>query len=110
MDLAANGDILVHGTATAPGGGPLDAATFAASVQARVSRPAGGVPFSNGRNTLRAGAGKFDGTIAYDGPGVTTWTADFPAVGNDAALAMASKNFEGAFLIGLSELTIGRQP
>ena len=42
MEQAANGDILVHGVAIAPGGGPDDAATFAASVQARISRPAGG--------------------------------------------------------------------
>jgi hypothetical protein len=103
------GNILVHGYARAPGGGPLDAASFSASVQARITAPKG-TSFSNGRRTLRAGATKFDGQIAYDGPGTTNWTATFPPKGDDAALAQNATNFEGAYLIGVSELTIGRLP
>ena len=116
MDVdPANGNVLVHGTAIAPGGGPFDPRAFSASVQARISRPAGGGLFSNGRNSLRAGAGKFDGTIAYDPPTAddptpTTWTARFPLSSTDAANALGAKNFEGVFLVGLSELTIGRFP
>jgi hypothetical protein len=103
------GNILVHGFARAQGGGPLDSATFSASVQARITAPRGS-QFSNGRLSIRAGAGKFDGTIAYDAPGSVNWTATFPPKGNDAAIAASAKNFEGVYLIGLSELTIGRLP
>jgi hypothetical protein len=111
----ATGHILVHGFAIAPGGGEYDSATFAASVQARITISATGTPFSNGRNTIRAGGGKFDGTIAYDAPTANdpspvTWTADFPTSDLDAQLALGSKDFEGVFTVGLSELTIGRTP
>lgn len=109
------GDVLVHGFAIAPGGGEYDPATFAASVQARITIAATGTPFSNGRNTIRAGGGKFDGTISYDAPTAnnpspTTWTADFPTSDLDAQLALGSKDYEGVFTVGLSEITIGRTP
>jgi len=109
------GHILVHGFAIAPGGGEYDPTTFAASVQARITIAATGTPFSNGRNSVRAGGGKFDGTVSYDPPTVndpnpTTWTADFPMTDLDAQLALGNKNFEGVFLVGVSELTIGRTP
>jgi hypothetical protein len=112
---AVTGHILVHGFAIAPGGGEYDPATFAASVQARITIAATGTPFSNGRNSIRAGAGKFDGTVSYDPPTVndpnpTTWTADFPTSDLDAQLALGSKDFEGVFTVGVSELTIGRTP
>ena len=116
IDQAPNGDVLVHGFAIAPGGGRYDPATFDASVQARITVPAGGGLFSNGRNNVRAGATKTDGTIAYDPPAApgdplpTTWTADFPLPPSDAALALANKNIEGVFTVGISELTIGRSP
>src|SRR6478672_7603581 len=111
------GHILVHGFAIAPGGGEYDATTFAASVQARITIAAAGTPFSNQRNSVRAGGGKFDGTVSYDAPTVddphpTTWTADFDMSNNplDAQLALGSKDFEGVFLVGVNELTIGRTP
>jgi hypothetical protein len=108
------GDVLVHGFAIAPGGGEYDAVTFANSVQARITIAAG-QHFANQRNNVRAGAGKFDGTISYDAPTAndpapTTWTADFPLSDFDAQLALGSKDFEGVFTVGVSELTIGRQP
>jgi hypothetical protein len=108
------GDILVHGFAIAPGGGEYDPATFAANVQARITIAAGQL-FGNQRNTIRAGGGKFDGTIAYDAPTVNdpnpvTWTADFPLSDFDAQLALGSKDFEGVYTVGLSEITIGRTP
>jgi Chitobiase/beta-hexosaminidase C-terminal domain len=107
-------DILVHGFAIAPGGGEYDPVTFAANVQARITIAAGSL-FSNGKNTLRAGGGKFDGTIAYDAPTANdpnpvTWTADLPMSDFDAQLALGSKDFEGVYTVGLSEVTIGRQP
>ena len=108
------GHTLVHGFAIAPGGGRYDQATFDANVQARITVGAG-QPFSNGRNNVRAGATKTDGTIAYDPPTLTdpaptTWTANFPLNAADAALALANKNIEGVFSVGVSELTIGRTP
>jgi hypothetical protein len=107
--------ILVHGFAIAPGGGEYDPATFAASVQARITITKSLTLFSNGKNSIRAGGGKFDGTISYDAPTLndptpTTWTADFPAPGLDAQLALGSKDFEGVFTVGVSEITIGRTP
>jgi hypothetical protein len=110
-----NGDIVVHGFAKAANGGPLDAATFAAGVQARLTITGDLFDF-NGRNSLRAGATKTDGTIAYDAPSLndpnpTTWTARFHlTTAADVARALGNKNVEGVFLIGLSELTIGRTP
>jgi hypothetical protein len=106
---AANGDVLLHGFAIAPGGGQFDKATFDASVQGRITIAAGQL-FSNGKNTIRAGATKLDGTVAYDSPTATTWTADFPLNATDAALALNAKDFEGVFTVGVSELTIGRTP
>jgi hypothetical protein len=109
------GDILVHGFAIDPTTGlAYDAATFAANVQARITIAAGSL-FSNQKNTVRAGGGKFDGTIAYDAPTLNdpnpvTWTADFPLSDFDAQLALGSKDFEGVYTVGLSEVTIGRQP
>ena len=84
-------------------------------MQARITIAATGTPFSNGRNSVRAGGGKFDGTVSYDPPTVndphpTTWTADFPMSDLDAQLALGSKDFEGVFLVGVNELTIGRTP
>jgi hypothetical protein len=67
----AAGTVVMKGTAVAPGGGqiPVD------ELEARIV--AANQSFAvNGRRTLRASstAGD-DGTIAYDGPGLTTWTA-----------------------------------
>lgn len=63
--------VVMKGTAVAPGGGQLPADQLEARVVA-----ANQSFVVNGRRTLRASsvAGD-DGTIAYDGPGVTTWTA-----------------------------------
>ena len=110
------GHILVHGFAIAPGGGEYDPTTFAASVQARITIAATGTPFSNGRNSVRAGGGKFDGTVSYDPPTVndpnpTTWTADFPMSDLDAQLALGNKNFEGVFLsASASSRSAARRP
>jgi len=115
VDQDLNGDILMHGFAKAANGGPLDAATFAAGVQARLTITGDLFDF-NGRNSLRAGATKTDGTIAYDAPSLndpnpTTWTARFHlTTAADQARALGNKNVEGVFLVGLSELTIGRTP
>jgi hypothetical protein len=111
---AVTGHILVHGFAVAPGNKQFDPATFTANVQARITISAGQL-FSNGKNNKRAGATKTDGTIAYDpptgtDPAPTTWTADFPLTAPDAQLALANKNIEGVYAVGVSELTIGRTP
>jgi chitobiase/beta-hexosaminidase-like protein len=107
-------DIVVHGFAIAPGNKQFDSASFTANVQARITISAGQL-FANGKNNKRAGATKTDGTIAYDpatatDPAPTTWTADFPLSPSDAQLALANKNIEGVYSIGVSELTIGRTP
>jgi hypothetical protein len=65
------GTVVMKGTAVAPGGGqiPID------QIQARIV--AKNQSFAlNGKRTLRASAAAGDdGTLAYDGPGLTTWTA-----------------------------------
>jgi hypothetical protein len=65
------GTVVMKGTAVAPGGGqiPID------QLEARIV--AGNQSFVvNGRRTLRASsAAGDDGVIAYDGPGLTSWTA-----------------------------------
>ena len=62
--------VVMKGTAVAPGGGQLPADQLEARVVAANQSFA-----SNGRRTLRASAAAGDdGTIAYDGPGLTTWT------------------------------------
>lgn len=67
----AAGTVVMKGTAVAPGGGqiPVD------QLEARIV--AGNQSFAlNGKRTLRASSAVGDdGTLAYDGPGLTTWTA-----------------------------------
>ena len=109
------GHILVHGYAIAPGGGEYDAATFAASVQARITIAATGTPFSNAtqQRPRRRGQVRRDGVLRSADrrrPAPTTWTADFPMSDLDAQLALGNKDFEGVFLVGVNELTIGRTP
>jgi hypothetical protein len=69
--------VVMKGTAVAAGGGqiPLD------QLEARIV--ANKQAFAlNGRRTIRAGAAAKDGaTLAYDGPGLTTWTATWPNLG-----------------------------
>jgi hypothetical protein len=62
----------MKGTAVAPGGGQLPADQLEARIVAANQSFA-----LNGRRTLRAGApgAGEDGTVVYDGPGLTTWTA-----------------------------------
>lgn len=64
--------VVMKGTAVAPGGGQLPADQLEARVVAANQSFA-----LNGRRTLRAGApgSGEDGTVEYDGPGLTTWTA-----------------------------------
>ncbi|TSE17746.1 hypothetical protein B1A87_020155 [Arthrobacter sp. KBS0703] len=67
----AAGTVVMKGTAVAPGGGqiPVD------QLEARIV--AGNQSFAlNGKRTLRASSAVGgDGTLAYDGPGLTSWTA-----------------------------------
>lgn len=75
------GTVVMKGTAVAPGGGqlPLD------QLEARIV--AGNQSFAlNGHRTLRASSAGGDGVIAYDGPGLTSWTATWTGltgVGDD---------------------------
>jgi hypothetical protein len=90
--------VVMKGTAVAPGGGQLPADQLEARVVAA------GQEFAlNGRRTLRASAPGVgdDGDIAYDGPGLTTWTATWTGLGGvgadgvsdaDRAVATASES------------------
>ena len=80
------GTVVMKGTAVAPGGGQLPADQLEARVVAANQSFA-----LNGRRTLRAsapGAGD-DGVIAYDGPGLTTWTATWTGLAGVGADGMS---------------------
>ncbi|CAH0279724.1 hypothetical protein SRABI83_03887 [Arthrobacter sp. Bi83] len=65
------GTVVMKGTAVAPGGGqiPID------QIEARIVAKNQSFVL-NGKRTLRASAAAGDdGALAYDGPGLTTWTA-----------------------------------
>jgi hypothetical protein len=87
--LASAGTVVIKGTARAPGGGriPID------QLESRIV--AGNLLFAkSGKRTLRADAtGTADGTLAYDGPTATTWTATFPSlVAGDVAMAVGGES------------------
>jgi Bacterial Ig-like domain len=65
--------------------------------------------FSNGKRTLRADSlGVLDGTIAYDSPTATTWTATYTKLGpGDAALAVA--NDSRAMWLGRNPLAVNEE-
>ncbi|XAS67862.1 Ig-like domain-containing protein [Micrococcaceae bacterium Sec5.7] len=68
--------VVMKGTAIAAGGGQIPASQLEARVVA------GRQSFViNGKRTIRAAAGGGDGTLAYDGPGLTSWTATFTGLG-----------------------------
>jgi hypothetical protein len=64
-------DIVVHGTASDAAGNPLPLAEIANRLIATTTFDA------NGRKTLRAGGDDIDGTVTYDAPGSTAWTATY---------------------------------
>jgi hypothetical protein len=76
----------VHGTARDALGAPLPVA----QLEHRLVDPD---LFDTGRRTLRApGAGAAEGTIAYDAPGSTRWTATYPNLSaGDVSRALASE-------------------
>ena len=98
------GDVVVKGTATAIGGGPIPVDQIEARLVANKQL------FANGRRTLRATAAPgSDGTLAYDGAG-PAWTATFPGLNAaDVARAIDSENrilWRGRVPANLSESTI----
>ena len=90
------GTVVMKGTAVAPGGGqyPID------QLEARIVAKNQSFVLG-GKRTLRAGLGK-EGSISYDGPGLTIWTATWtgltgvnPADGlSDADRATSAVNSE----------------
>ena len=105
---AINADtIQIKGTAVALGGGPIPVD----QVEARVI--AGGQRFVvNNRRDLRADAVGGDGVLAYDGPGLTTWTATIsgldgvdPVSGvSDIQRATSSQNESRGMWLGTNPL------
>lgn len=74
--------VVMKGTAVAPGGGQLPADQLEARIVAANQSFA-----LNGRRTLRAGApgSGEEGTVVYDGPGLTTWTATWTGLSGAGA-------------------------
>jgi hypothetical protein len=84
-----NGTVQVHGTARDAAGNPLPIE----QVEQRIVAP--GASFArNGRRTLRAdSSGGSDGTLAYDAPGSTAWTATYSGLSaGDIALAVSNQS------------------
>jgi hypothetical protein len=84
------GTVVMKGTAVAPGGGQIAIDQLQARIVAKNQSFA-----VNGKRTLRASAAAGDdGTLAYDGPGLTTWTATWTgltAVGGADGLSDADR-------------------
>ena len=96
------GHVLVHGFAVAPGGGEYDATTFAASVQARITIAATGTPFSNGRNSVRAGVRPIVSSF--------TPTRNTPSKFLLPSASWASRSLMGksaVHVVGFGSLTVG---
>ncbi|NUO34865.1 MAG: Ig-like domain-containing protein [Dermatophilaceae bacterium] len=97
--------VQIKGTAIAPDGGqiPID------QLEARVIAP--NQRFSNGKRSIRADfTGAADGTIAYDTPTGTSWTATFHLTGaidglTDVDRAVHPQNESRALWLGASPLT-----
>lgn len=70
--VAAGDAVTVTGVARTPSGEAVDPQGLEVRIRARDK-------FSNGSNKLRAGAGRSDGTIAYDAPS-RTYVATFPGL------------------------------
>ena len=80
----AGGVIQIHGTAMDVTGAPLPVGL----IQARITNAN---RFSNGKRVLLAGNGGANGTLTYDTPGGTAFTASFPGLtAADFAMALTS--------------------
>ena len=69
--IEVSNNVVVHGTAQDATGAPLPLDQIEQRIVANQQ-----AFLANGRRTLRAGAG-LDGTLAYDAPGSTSWTATY---------------------------------
>lgn len=80
----AGGTVVVHGTAMTAAGGqiPID------QVEQRIVANKQAFD-ANGRRTLRATSAGVDGTLRYDAPGSTSWTATYTGLtGHDVDMAV----------------------
>src|SRR4051812_45209639 len=71
-ELGAGSTVVVHGTAQAAAGGPLPIDQIEQRIVANKQ-----AFDANGRRTLRATSAGVDGTLRYDAPGSTSWTATY---------------------------------
>src|SRR3954453_20106539 len=105
--VTGGGTIEVHGTALAPGGGPLPPDQHDPRLIARNDS------FDiNGRRSIRAGAG-LDGTPAYDSAASTRWTAKYTLqTPDDLARAVGGKSTSGTSFDGAESriLWLGNNP
>jgi hypothetical protein len=75
----AAGTVQIHGTAKTADGSPIDIA----QLEQRLVSP-GNLFAANGRRTLRAASALgSDGTLSYDTPGGTNWTATYTGLSSD---------------------------
>src|SRR5262249_41342975 len=82
-------DVVIHGTAQDAAGNPIPLA----QIEQRLVT-SGGLFDVNGRRTLRAGgAGGGEGTLTYDAPGSTHWTARYAGLdATDISTALAAES------------------
>ena len=108
--IAVNANtVVIHGTAVGVNGLPLPVDQIE---QRLISSSAS--PFDlNGRRTLRAASAPVDGTLSYDAPGSTKWTATYTGLSaNDVLRAVGGTNPAGTLIVGAESRAhwLGRQP
>src|SRR3954470_14959247 len=105
--VTGGGTVVVHGTAQDAAGNPLPVD----QIEQRLVAPNDQFDI-NGRRTIRAAnAAGEDGTLSYDAPGSTKWTATYTLqTPNDLARAVGGKSTSGAEFAGAESrvLWLGR--
>jgi hypothetical protein len=82
------GNVVVKGTAVNASGGQVSLAELEQRMVANKQAFA-----VNGKRTLRAGATGTEGTLAYDGPGLNTWTVTYSGLSSgDQAMAVGAES------------------
>ncbi len=103
------GTVVVHGTARDAAGNPLPVDQVESRLIANKDAFDG-----SGRRTLRAGGAGADGTLAYDAPGSTRWTAtyDLPTADDLARAVGGTSASTGTDFVGAESrgVWLGRNP
>ncbi|MFN8454144.1 MAG: choice-of-anchor D domain-containing protein [Anaerolineae bacterium] len=101
--------VVIHGTAQDALGNPLPLA----QIEQRLISSSANAFDLNGRRALRAASAAADGTLAYDAPGSTKWTATYTGLSaNDVLRAVGGTSPTGTVFVGAESRAhwLGRDP